>query len=172
MPGENLFGPISQLGYLTDNIAGTARMWTETSGIGPWTLMPDVTMSATMNGEPVEIKIDVALAYKDDVQIELITPLCSSPSPYREYVDAGIWGLHHVQFMTDDMDASVERAKAAGLEPACVIDQGGGIYTYLKGPGIWFEVMEASEGLLGLFQVIKSSSEGWDGKELFRDFQL
>jgi len=94
--GTELFGPISQLGYLTDDIPATARMWTGTSGIGPWTLMQNVVMKATMDGSASDIEIDVALAYKDDVQIELIKPLNDAPSPYREYVEAGIWGLHHV----------------------------------------------------------------------------
>jgi len=172
MFNSDLFGPISQLGYLTDNIEATARMWTDTSGIGPWTLMRDVVMNATMDGVPSDIKIDVALAYKGDIQIELIKPLSDSNSPYRDNQRAGIWGLHHVQFMTNDMALTIDQAQAAGLEASCLIDQGGGKYTYLKGPGIWFELMEASEELLGLFQMIKSSSEGWDGQELFRELQL
>jgi hypothetical protein len=37
MKSENLFGPITQIGYLTDDIETTAAFWTQTSGIGPWT---------------------------------------------------------------------------------------------------------------------------------------
>ena len=172
MINPELFGPISQLGYLTDDIQATAHLWTKTSGIGPWTLMQDVVMNATMDGAPSEIKIDVALAYKNDVQIELIKPLNDAPSPYREYVEAGIWGLHHVQFTTNDMAASTRKAKSAGLEPACIINQGGGVYTYFRGPGVWFELIEAGDELLGLFQHIKSQADGWDRKRLFNILKL
>ena len=172
MTQSELFGSISQLGYLTDDIETTARFWTDTSGIGPWTLMQGVVMAATMDGAPSNIEIDVALAYKGDVQIELIKPLNDAPSPYREYVEAGIWGLHHVQFTTGDMAASIKKAEQAGLNAACTIDQGGGVYTYLRGPGIWFELIEASEGLLGLYQMIKGNSEDWDGKNLIRKLEL
>jgi hypothetical protein len=172
MHNEHIFGPISQLGYVTDDIEATARMWTATSGIGPWTRMRGVTMTAIMEGKPTDISIDVALAYKGDVQIELIKPLCDSPSPYQENKRAGLWGLHHVQFQTKNMAESIELAKSAGLEVSCKIDQGGGIYNYLRGPGVWFEIMEAGEGLVGLFEMIKSASDGWDGQELIRDFGL
>jgi len=75
----NDFGPITQLGYLTNDLDKTAKIWT-TFGIGPFMRMSNVNMPATMNGQTVNIKIDLGLAYKDDVQIELIQPLCDSPS--------------------------------------------------------------------------------------------
>ncbi len=170
--GSNLFGPITQLGYLTDDIEATARAWTDMLGIGPWTLMQSVTMHATMNGEDSDIEIDVALAYKDDVQIELIKPLNDAPSPYQEFVKAGIWGLHHVQFETDDMEASIEDARNAGLEPVCKINQGGGVFTYLKGPGVWFELIQTGPELLGFYEMIKSRSKGWDHKNLLDTVEL
>lgn len=169
---QSLFGPISQLGYVTDDIETSAQFWTDTSGIGPWTRMRGVTLSATMDGEPSEIMIDVALAYKGDVQIELIKPLNNAPSPYTANKKAGLWGLHHVQFTTHDMDGALARAKAAGLSVACTIEQGGGIYHYLRGPGTWFELMQPTEGLLGLFKMIKDASIDWDGQELIRDFGI
>lgn len=172
MQPENLFGPITQIGYLTDDIETTAAFWTQTSGIGPWTRMSGVSMATTMDGEPSTINIDVAITYKDDVQIELINPLCDSPSPYLANKRAGLWGLHHTQFTTKDMNASMELAKSAGLELACTINQGGGVYTYLRGRGVWFEMIQASEELEMFFGMIKSACDNWDGRELIRDIAL
>ena len=171
MNQKRLFGPISQLGYLTDKLEATARAWTDTTGVGPWTLMNGVALPAVMDGEEVEFKIDLALSYQGEIQIELIKPLCDTPSPYRANVEAGLWGLHHVQFMTSDMKTAIKKAEDTGLEAACVIDSvGGGSYTYLRGLGVWFEVIEASEGLLGLFQMIKATTTDWNGDDLFREF--
>ena len=172
MHPENLFGPITQIGYLTDDIETTAAFWTQTSGIGPWTRMSGVSMATTMDGEPSTINIDVAITYKDDVQIELINPLCDSPSPFLANKRAGLWGLHHMQFTTKDMNASMELAKSAGLELACTINQGGGVYTYLRGRGVWFEMIQASEELEMFFGMIKSACDNWDGRELIRDIAL
>lgn len=162
---NNFFGPITQIGYLTNDIETTARAWTQTSGIGPWTIMRGVTLEAIMDGAPSAIDIDVALAYKGDQQIELIKPRSTAPSPYLENQSAGLWGLHHLQFETSDMDAAIALARTHELDAACTIDQGGGRYTYLRGPGIWFELIEASEGLRAFFQSIKDASIDWDGHD-------
>ena len=167
-----LTGPITQIGYLTDDIEATAKAWSAATGVGPWTRMRSVTLASTMDGKPTEFQIDVALSYRGDQQIELIKPLCDNPSPYLANKTAGLWGVHHLQFTTDDMDAALAQAKRAGLELACRIDSGGGIYTYLRGPGIWFELMQSSPGLDGLFGFIKSTTVDWDGNDLIRDFGL
>ncbi|MGB0908353.1 MAG: VOC family protein [Maricaulaceae bacterium] len=169
---DDIFGPITQLGFLTDNIEETAEAWTKTRGVGPWTKMPNVTMEAVMDGAPVQLNIDVALTYQGDVQIELIRPICDSPSPYLANKIAGIWGAHHIQYETDDMAKSLEIARDAGLELACTIEQGDSIYTYLRGPMGWTELMQAGSGVKALFQMIKAKSVGWDGKETISDFGL
>lgn len=167
-----LFGKISQIGYVVDDLEAAARAWSETSAIGPWTRMSGVVMQAVMDGKPSQIEIDVALTYKGDVQMELIKPLTLAPSPYTANQKANLWGLHHVQFTTDDMDAALSRAKAAGLELACEINQGGGVYNYLRGPGIWFELIQPEAPLLAFFDHIKASSQNWDGEALFTDLNL
>lgn len=60
--GEMKFGPVTQLGYLTNDLEKTAAAWTKL-GVGPFTKMLGVNMPATMEGETVQIKIDLALAY-------------------------------------------------------------------------------------------------------------
>jgi len=113
-------GPITQLGYLPDDLDAAATVWTKI-GEGPFTKMAGVTMPATMNGQAVEIKIDLALAYQGDIQIELIKPLCDSPSPYLKNKRAGIWGAHNTQFTVPDLDAAIAQCEAAGMEMACEI---------------------------------------------------
>lgn len=66
-------GPITQFGFVTDDLEKTATVWTKL-GVAPFTKMSGVKMPATMDGETVEIVIDVALAYQGDVQIELSSP--------------------------------------------------------------------------------------------------
>ena len=52
----NDFGPITQLGYLTDDLDKTAKIWTSL-GVGPFMRMSNVIMPATMDGQTVDIKI-------------------------------------------------------------------------------------------------------------------
>jgi hypothetical protein len=119
------FDPITQLGFLTNDLDKTAAAWTKL-GVGPFTKMTGVNMPSVMDGEPVEIKIDLALAYQGDVQIEIIQPLCDSPSPYLENKRAGIWGAHHTQFTVDDLDVAIARLpRAAGVIYICAARRAG-----------------------------------------------
>ena len=77
-----------------------------------------------------------------------------------------------MQFTTKDINASVELAKSIGLELACTISKGGGVYNYLRGHCVKFEMIQASEELEMFFGMIKSACDDWDGKELIRDIAL
>lgn len=160
------FGPITQLGYLTNDLDKTAAAWTKL-GVGPFTKMSGVKMPATMNRETVEIKIDLALAYQGDVQIELIQPLCDSPSPYLENRQAGIWGAHHTQFTVEDVDIAITACEAAGMEMACEITSGGWRYIYMRGAAGWIELTAPNPGLDMLYGMIRKSCEEWDGETVW-----
>lgn len=160
------FGPITQLGYLTNDLDKTVEAWAKL-GVGPFTKMAGVKMPATMNGETVEIKIDLALAYQNDVQIEIIQPLCDSLSPYLENKKAGIWGAHHTQFTVEDLDAAIAQCEAAGMEMICEIISGGGRYIYMHGEAGWIELTAPMPGLSIFFDMIKKSCAEWDGKTVW-----
>jgi len=160
------FGSITQLGYLTDDLDAAAMAWTKL-GVGPFTKMSSVIMSATMDREAVEIKIDLALAYQGDVQIELIQPLCDNPSPYSENKRAKLWGAHHTQFTVDDLDVAIAKCEAAGMEMACEITSGGGRYIYMRGDAGWIELTAPNPGLAMFFDMIKKSCAEWDGEAVW-----
>ena len=159
-------GAITQLGYLTDDLDKAASAWTNL-GVGRFTKMSGVSMPATMNGETVNIKIDLGLAYQGDVQIELIQPLCESPSPYLENKRAGLWGAHHTQFTVPDLDAGMAQCEAAGMEMACEITSGGGRYIYMRGEAGWIELTAPNAGLQMFFDMIKKSCAEWDGETVW-----
>lgn len=161
------FGPITQLGYLTDDIEAAATLWANVMGVGPWTVMSDVTMPAVMDGEPTEILIDVALSYQNGIQVELIQPKCDSPSPYKKNREIGLWGSHHTQFTVDDLDAAIAEGEAAGMETACVIESAGARYIYMRGVAGWIEITAPNAGLEMFFGMIKKSCEDWDGTNVF-----
>ena len=163
----NGFGPISQLGFLTDDLDASAKTWT-TLGVGPFMRMTDVKMPAIMDGEEVEIQINLALSYLGDTQIELIQPLCDSPSPYLANKQAGIWGAHHQQFLVDDLDGAIKAAEAGGMELACEINSGGARYIYMRSDTGWIELTTPNPGLQMMFDMIKTNCEKWDGETVFQ----
>ena len=161
------FGPITQLGYLTDDIEAAATLWANVLAVGPWTRMSGVKMTTTMDGKSAEILIDVALSYRNGIQIELIQPLCDSLSPYKFYKENKVWGSHHTQFTVDDLDEAIANAEAGGMETACVIEASGAKYIYMRGAVGWIELVTPQPGLEMLFGMIRKSCEDWDGKTVF-----
>ena len=110
-------GPVTQVAWVTDDIAATERLLSEQFGVGAWTRIDDVVFgpdTTTLRGEPVEMTLHVSLGYAGDLQLELIQPV-SGPGIHREFLDAHGPGLHHVCFAVDDLDAACAAAEAAGV---------------------------------------------------------
>ena len=69
------------------------------SNIAPWKIK-------YYRGKPSNIDLDIAIGNSGDVQIELICQNDKEPSIYKEAVDAGRVGLHHIGLMPIDYAAS------------------------------------------------------------------
>ena len=110
-------GPITQICWVTDDLATTERLLSEQFGTGAWTRIPDVFFGpegTTLRGEPVEFTAHISLGYAADLQLELIQPV-SGRTIHAEFLDAHGPGLHHVCFDVDDLDAACAAAEAAGV---------------------------------------------------------
>jgi hypothetical protein len=150
-------GPIFQICWVIDDIAGAEEAFGAHFGIEKWMRIDDVHFSAetcTVRGEPAEWVIHVSIAYAGDQQVELIQPV-SGRSIYGEYLEAHGPGVHHVAYVVDDLAAEVRAAEQAGIE----IAQRGGFgdlgmdFAYLEGamPGTFVELMQLSPQMRALF---------------------
>jgi len=110
-------GPVTQICWVTHDIAATEALLSEQFGVGAWTRIPDVEFGAdttTLRGEPVRCLAHIALGYAGDLQLELIQPV-EGPSIHSEFLAERGPGLHHVCFEVDDVAAACAAAEAAGL---------------------------------------------------------
>ena len=110
-------GPITQLAWVTDEIAATEALLREQFGSGPWTRIPDVHFDpehSRLRGEPHEFTAHISLAYAGDLQLELIQPVAGR-SVHTEFLARHGPGLHHVCFEVDDLAAACARAEQAGV---------------------------------------------------------
>lgn len=80
---------------------------------GFWILENAPLLAATLRGKPVDLRVDMALGYLGDTNIEVIRPRPGGePNLYTEFLDerpAG--GFHHLGFQVHAFEAA-----AAGLE--------------------------------------------------------
>lgn len=108
------FGPVFQIAYVVEDMEAAIAHWTRTMGVGPFSRfpLPLAADSIEVRGRRVPVDEDllaaVALSYSGDTMIELIQP-GAAPSTYREFLDAGRRGVHHVGAFADDYDAPDRR---------------------------------------------------------------
>jgi glyoxalase/bleomycin resistance protein/dioxygenase superfamily protein len=162
------FGDIRQLGYVVRDLAPAADAWSRELGVGPWTIIRNITLRSVYRGAPSEPLIDIALGYRGQMQIELIEQRNDAPSPYRPFIERDHYGLHHTAFLSERIDADVARAEAGGLRVACDIRMPmGGRYVYLQsdglGPGLYIELLEATPMLRQMFSDGIAAAAAWDG---------
>lgn len=163
-------GPITQIGYVVEDLDASIRRWIDTTGVGPWTLFLNVTLDGTCRGEPTVVTMNVGLAYQNDIQIELIQPTNDAPSPYRDASGRLICGAHHVAWMVADLDETVATAEADGLRTSFRAESPGTRVAYLEmegEPDVRLEFIE-SPATAELIRAGIAASRDWDGSDPVR----
>src|SRR4029079_1481071 len=101
------------------NLDAALRHWVERRGVGPFFVIERMVFADhRYRGTPSQPMLSVALAYSGAMQVELITPHDEQPSVYREFLDAGGRGLHHVGFGASDIEGEIAAYEAAGYARA------------------------------------------------------
>jgi len=172
---SKFFGEIRQLGYVVPDIEAAMDYWSKTLGVGPWFYNPKVPIkNYRYNGESHEPHNSVALANSGFVQVELIQTRNDVPSMYRDFLRAGRTGLQHVAYWTSDYDADLARLLKQGFKPVMsgeVGEKGRFIYFDTEyHPGTVIELSEVAGPKGKMFDLIRASSEGWDGSDPVRPF--
>ena len=168
------FGPAEQLGIVVRNIEAAMQHWTENMGVGPFFYLEDVkTLEYSYKGVPGTLNLKAAFAYSGPMQIELIELIGDTPSSYKDFLDAGNEGLHHLGFLTENYDADLQRLLDSGLE----IEQQGtvltedGKFTYFASqshPGTVTELIAVTDANRQLFEMVKAACANWDGSDPIR----
>jgi methylmalonyl-CoA/ethylmalonyl-CoA epimerase len=159
------YGPIDQIGLVTDDLDASIRNWSAAAGLGPWTVFRNVSMEGECYGRTGTVMIDVAMAYQDHTQIEFIELKNDGPSPYRDEAGNLLLGIHHIAWLTDNLEATVAGAIKDGMK---VVFRAGNAATkvaYLEAPGekgVLFEFIEG-EGTRQLFIDGRAAAKTWDG---------
>ena len=172
---SRFFGEIRQLGYVVHDIEAAINYWSTTLGVGPWFYNPKVPIkNYTYHGESHEPHNSVALANSGFVQVELIQTRNDVPSMYRDFQQAGRTGLQHVAYWTSHYDADLARLLQQGFKPVMSGEVGeNGRFIYFDTeyhPGTVIELSEVTGPKGKMFDLIRTSSAGWDGSNPVRPF--
>lgn len=173
---SRFFGEIRQVAYLVPDIEAAMDHWSRVLGVGPWYYNPRVPIrNYHYRGERHEPHNSVALANAGALQIELLQPRNDVPSMYRDFLRAGRQGVQHVAYWTEQFDADLARAQAAGFS-VCMGGEVGdnGRFVYFEDrsglPGTTIELSEVAGPKGRLFKLIRDAAVGWDGRDPVRAF--
>ena len=172
---SRFFGEIRQVAYIVPDIEAAMTHWTTVMGIGPFFYNPQVPIEDyTYDGIRYTPHNSVALANSGYIQIELIQCRNDVPSMYKDFTDAGHWGLQHTAYWTQDYDRDLERMLAEGFKVKMSGKVGeSGRFAYFDRdthPGTVIELSEVKGPKGRMFDLIRKASEGWTGEDPVRPF--
>ncbi|MBN3782371.1 VOC family protein [Burkholderia sp. Ac-20345] len=167
---DPVLGPIDQIGYVVADLDRSIARWRERHGVGPWTIFRNVRLDGHHLGEPATVTMDVGLAYRGDLQIELIHVTNDASSPYRDVHGQPLVGLHHVAWVVDDLDAALAQLTARGLRVVFDARNPATRVAYLDDaddPGVRVEVIEGT-GMRDMIAHGIAEARAWDGADPVR----
>ncbi len=158
-------GPIRQCAYTVRDLDAAVAWWTAL-GIGPFLAMPKQRMQGYVHrGETVDPELTLAFANSGELQIELILSHDDRPSPFRDALEAGRDGAHHLAWWVEDWKGWERAAANAGWAPVTYGDGGGFAsfaYYDLGGP-LLAEVMELNDATRWMTDTVRTAHLDWDG---------
>ncbi|WP_232679300.1 VOC family protein [Nocardioides sp. R-C-SC26] len=158
------FGPLTQLAWVVPDLDAALSAIEAIYRPTPWVRLPGIEFSGdtcTYRGEPADFAADIALAYRGDLQLELIRPI-RGVSIYTEFLAAHpAGGLHHVCFDVVDLDATL--AEVSARPGHDVVQSGsmadGGIrFAYLDvsaAGASYVELAQVDDGMRAFFDAIR-----------------
>ena len=176
---SRFLGEIRQLGYVVRDIEAAMSYWHQELGVGPWYYNPKVPIvNYRYRGRDYEVHNSVALANSGPMQVELIQTRNDAPSMYRDFLQTGQTGLQHIAYWTQDYDADLARLRERGFEVVMSGEVGlRGRFCYFDvpdhpgaHPGSVIELSEVAGPKGRMFDLIRASSQGWDGSDPIRPF--
>lgn len=144
---------ISRIGIVVENMEKVIENYRAILGIGPWDICemtPPVLHDVTYRGKAVNPGWKAGFANGGPVQLELIQPV-SGENIFSDFIHEHGEGIHHIQFMVDDIKETNRIMEAEGypvLMGGGILD-GGFAYYDTSGPlkVIW-EAMQLPEATI------------------------
>jgi len=166
-------GSVIQLAFVPKDFDGALRFWIERMGVGPFYLLEHLPyQNVIYRGKPITVDATVALAYWNDLQIEIIKQHNDEVvSGYTEPGGIRGEGLHHVLVRSDDVDAlhkSWLDSGATELMTGSVPGAGRFMYLDLGNRGPHVELVHLEPRFWKLFDFMQRQAANWDGSDPIR----
>lgn len=160
-------GSIYHSGFVVGSITHAIERWATIAGAGPFVCFGDFRFSnPTYRGVAVGPIVSLAFGFSGSTCIELIEPLDTAPSIYRELPS----GLHHVGIAVDNLESALSPYRDAGI--TCAFQGGfafGGGCAYLDTRarlGCFTELVERNAAIDSILAKLRVLHINWDRRQL------
>jgi len=167
---------VAQTAFIVEDLQAAIRQWVADMRAGPFFVLPHfLTPGQTYRGEESRADITLAMGFAGHMLIELIQPLDTNPSVYRETIERRGFGFHHLGIACADVEASSRDYQSRGYHEAfrASVPTGGEVVYLDNGEGAakgFIELLPVTPGMDDTFTRFWRASQGWDGSEPVRPF--
>jgi methylmalonyl-CoA/ethylmalonyl-CoA epimerase len=105
---------VDQLGFVFKDIEKQAKIMENMLGLPKFIITSPVPHSIQFRGKESMLTSQIAISRIGSTQIELIKWI-DGDSSFKEFLDQGKEGLHHVAIYIEDMDKYIEKFKSKGI---------------------------------------------------------
>ncbi len=166
------FGTVRQIAYVVTDLEASIRYWVSKMNAGPFFLFEHAQLeNAIYRGAPSDAEISLAVGNSGDLQIEFIQCENDSPSVYREFLEAGRAGVHHLGLMPEHYADTCQSYRDAGFEAAFECSIGGTSLVYfdtVQSLGHFTELWDRSDSFINFMAQVKLAAQSWNGEEPIR----
>ena len=106
---------INQLGYVYNDIKKQAKILEEKLGLPKFAFLENKPTKYKYRGKESIVQTMIGFSRSLNVQVELIQ-LIKGECIFKEFLDAGKEGLHHLGVYVDDVDVLIKKYKEKGYE--------------------------------------------------------
>ncbi len=165
-------GTVSQVAYVVTDMEQALKYWVDVMNAGPFFVFEHASLeNQRYRGGPSDVDVTLAVGNSGDTQIELIYCENDAPSVYREFLDAGRSGVHHLGLMPEDYAKTCALYRSLGFEAAFECSIGGTDLVYfdtLKTLGHFTELWDNSETFREFQRSVREAAFEWDGRDPIR----
>lgn len=165
-------GPIRQSAFIVADLETAIRQWIDQTGTGPWFVFDVDVVDSVYRGTRVPMRSRTGLAQSGGQQIELIQPDLTVNSVYKEFLDAGATGIHHICYWSNlEHASSLLAARGCELLQSGVTPNGAH-YAYWSStidiPYLEFVDPQPGDEMATFFDRIATAALDWDGTDPIR----
>lgn len=163
--------PISHLGFCVPEIERAVEHWVTTAGAGPFVRLGDGPLrlrDVAWRGGPATWSHSTSTGQWGSVLLELFESHEATPAGLAEEMGVGEYGLHHVGWFVEDLEAESERLEALGaprILSAGINEQDFVFHDARELLGTRVELYERLPRVAEHYDAVPRASEGWDGSD-------